>query len=137
MEKIETQNIRTIHLVIIVVSLLVLVISIRFNWLLPVFFGLFFVLTLIRGEPESDRNKSWLSYIGNYLSGIATFCMVAFGIFTILWIWTHFSPYLTLLVIAMIVISVRFYRKYTTKGQLSELKKFRQLRHYEQLTVED
>ena len=136
MEELETQKIRTIHLAIIVASLLVLVLSIRFNWLLPMFFGAFFVLSLIRGDSESDGKNSWISYIGNYLRGIATFCMIVFGIFTIMWIWTNISPFLTLLVIAMIAFGVRFYRKYSPRAQRLELNKFKQLRRYGQIEIE-
>ncbi len=136
MERLETQNIRTIHLIIIVASLLVLILSIKYNWLLPMFFGGFFVLSLIRGDSESDEKDSWISYIGNYLRGIAIFCMIVFGIFTIMWIWTYFSPYLTLLVIAMIAFGVRFYRKYSPRAQRLELNKIKQLRRYGQIETE-
>jgi len=133
MERIETQDIRTIHLTIIIISLLVLILSTKFYLLLPLFFGIFFFLSFVKGASESYGNfriyesfwnYTFLSSNGINIQGIATFCMIIFGIFTTMWIWPYFTTFLSIFVIVLIVTCIYFFRKYPLKGQGSEIKKF-------------
>ncbi|MHA1521666.1 MAG: hypothetical protein ACTSRK_15920 [Promethearchaeota archaeon] len=126
----ETKNMRSIKIIVVFLSIVVLVFSIKYNFIFPVFFGIFFIVSLIRGDSESDEDISFVSYVWKNTRGIITVCMGIFGVFTILWIWVNVTPYLTLLVIAMIAGGVKFYRK-SSKGQEAELNKLRELRRYD------
>ncbi|MHA1619966.1 MAG: hypothetical protein ACTSVZ_11860 [Promethearchaeota archaeon] len=128
--KLEPKNMRSIKINHVCLSIVVLVFSIKYNFIFPVFFGIFFIVSLIRGDSESDEDISFVSYVWKNTRGIITVCMGIFGVFTILWIWVNVTPYLTLLVIAMIAGGVQFHRK-SSKGQEAELNKLRELRRYD------
>ena len=129
----ETRNKRLI-LVIMIVVLLVLIGTFQYVSIFPVAIGAFFLLSLIRGDSESDEDPKWFSwsYIRKIILAFGTIILIGYATILYAWIGVLLSIPLTLLLTLFLIFitaaGIYYYRHLTVKGRASDIGKIAQLR---------